>query len=179
MDSDDGPGQQLRARLGYLLKHAFFQLEHLHDTHLAQSAVNVRELSVLLLLDGREPESQQQAASRLGIDRTTMVGLLDGLEGKGLVARLPDMADRRRNVVALTDAGKAALKDAKIASDRAERELLADLSAKEARQLRALLVRVIAPSSSQASAHLVSTERGPRIVSNARRRSPSDRLGST
>ena len=38
---------------------------------------------MLLFLDGREPESQQQAAARLGIDRTTMVGLLDSLEGKG------------------------------------------------------------------------------------------------
>ena len=89
MDNDDGPGP-LRARLGYLLKHAFFELEELHTVHLARCAVNVRELSVLLLLDGREPESQQQAAGRLGVDRTTMVGLLDGLEGKGLLARQTD-----------------------------------------------------------------------------------------
>ncbi|WP_027860058.1 MarR family winged helix-turn-helix transcriptional regulator [Marmoricola sp. URHB0036] len=150
MDSDDGPGPQLRARLGYLLKHAFFELEELHSVHLARGAVNVRELSVLLLLDGREPESQQQAAGRLGVDRTTMVGLLDGLEGKGLLSRQPDPADRRRNVVVLTSAGRRALKDAKAASDRAERELLADLSSTEARQLRALLARIVASSSSPA-----------------------------
>jgi DNA-binding MarR family transcriptional regulator len=79
-----------------------------------------------------------------------MVGLLDGLEGKGLLARQPDPADRRRNVVVLTNAGRRALKEAKAASDRAERELLADLSATEARQLRALLTRVVASSSSPA-----------------------------
>ena len=150
MDSDDGPGPQLRTRLGYLLKHAFFELEELHTVHLARCAVNVRELSVLLLLDGREPESQQQAAGRLGIDRTTMVALLDGLEGRGLLARHPDPADRRRNVVALTNAGRRALKDARAASDRAERELLAKLSSTEARQLRALLSRVVPSSSSPA-----------------------------
>src|SRR4051794_25184092 len=115
MRSDEGPGPHLRTRLGYLLKHAFFELEDLHGVHLADCAVNVRELSVLLLLDGREPESQQEAATRLGVDRTTMVGLLDGLEGKGLVVRLPDPADRRRNVVALTDAGRTALEGAKAA----------------------------------------------------------------
>ena len=71
--------------------------------------MNARELAVLLLLDGREPESQQQAAGRLGVDRTTMVGLLDGLEGKGLVARHADAGDRRRNVVGLTDAGQRTL----------------------------------------------------------------------
>ena len=143
MDSADGPGPQLGARLGYLLKHAFFRLEDLHGVYMASAPVNVRELSVLLLLDGREPESQQQAANRLGVDRTTMVGLLDSLEGKGLLARLPDPADRRRNVVALTDAGRTALREATTASDRAERELLADLSPAEARQLRDILIRIL------------------------------------
>lgn len=142
MDDDHGPGPQLGSRLGYQLKHAFFALEELHAEHLADSLVNVRELSVLLLLDGREPESQQQAAERLGVDRTTMVGLLDSLEDKGLVARQPDPADRRRNVVALTAAGRKALKQAKAASDAAERRLLADLSPAEAKQLRNLLSRL-------------------------------------
>lgn len=142
MDDEQGPGPQLSARLGYQLKHAFFALEELHAEHLADGPVNVRELSVLLLLDAREPESQQQAAERLGVDRTTMVGLLDGLEDKGLVARQPDPADRRRNVVALTAAGRKALKKAKAASDEAERALLADLSPTEAKQLRDLLSRL-------------------------------------
>ena len=139
---DDGPGPQLRARLGYLLKHAFLQLEDLHAEHLAPHAVNVRELGVLLLLDGREPESQQQVAGRLGVDRTTMVALLDGLERKSLLARQPDPADRRRNVVVLTDVGRRALREATAASDEAERQLLADLSPAEAAQLRVLLARV-------------------------------------
>ena len=143
MDNADGPGSQVRARLGYLLKHAFFRLEDLHGVHMASGPVNVRELSVLLLLDSREPESQQQAANRLGVDRTTMVGLLDGLEGKGLLSRLPDPADRRRNVVVLTDAGRTALREARAASDRAERELLAGLSPTEARQLRDMLLRIL------------------------------------
>ena len=140
---DDGPGPQLRARLGYLLKHAFFQLEELHAVHMDATGVNVREFTVLLLLSSRGPESQQQAARRLGVDRTTMVGLLDSLEGKGLVARQPDPADRRRNVVVLTDAGRKTLKDARAASDRAERKLLADLSAAESDQLRELLARIV------------------------------------
>src|SRR5690349_13866211 len=145
MDGTEGPGPALRARLGYQLKHAFFRLEDLHVDHLADAPVDVRELSVLLLLDGGEPGSQQQAAERLGVDRTTMVGLLDSLEGKGLVERRPDPADRRRNVVVLTDPGRKALKGAKAASDKAERELLAALSPAEAGQLRDLLSRVVDP----------------------------------
>ena len=150
VDSDDGLGPQLRARLGYLLKHAFLELQEIYSGHLAHCAVNVRELSVLLLLEGREPQSQQQAAAGLGVDRTTMVGLLDGLEDKGLLTRQPDPVDRRRNVLVLTTAGRRAMKDAKAASDRAERELLASLSSVEADQLRALLARIVTPSHSPA-----------------------------
>ena len=97
---------------------------------------------LLLFLDGREPESQRQAALRLGVDRTTMVGLLDTLEGKDLVIRRPHTEDRRRNVVDLTPAGRTILKRAIRASDRAEQQLLADLNDLEAAQLRSLLGRV-------------------------------------
>jgi DNA-binding MarR family transcriptional regulator len=108
----------------------------------APAGVSARELAVLLLLDAREPESQQQAAQRLGVDRTTMVALLDALEGNGLVARRPDAADRRRNVVELTQHGRATLRRATRASDEAARRLLEVLDEDEATQLRDLLTRV-------------------------------------
>jgi len=142
MAREDDLGPRLSARLTYRLKRALVNLETLHEQHLAPSGVNTRELAVLQFLDGREPESQQQAAARLGIDRTTMVGLLDSLEGKDLVARRPDTEDRRRNVVVLTDAGQEKLQEATQASDTAEQELLAPLDERQAAQFRALLERV-------------------------------------
>jgi DNA-binding MarR family transcriptional regulator len=135
-------GPRLSGRLTYLLKRALVDLEALHEQHLEPSGITARELTVLLFLDGREPESQQQAAAHLGVDRTTMVGLLDALEGKGLVARRSDTEDRRRNVVVLTDAGRKTLRKALRASDAAERQLLAELDEREAAQLRELLRRV-------------------------------------
>jgi DNA-binding MarR family transcriptional regulator len=139
---EDQLGPLLSGRLIYRLKRALLELEALHERHLEPFGITSRELGVLLLFEGREPESQQQAAARLGIDRTSMVGVLDALERKGLVARRPDPSDRRRNVVVLTDAGQAKLSEATAASDAAERELLAPLSEPEAAQLRALLTRV-------------------------------------
>jgi DNA-binding MarR family transcriptional regulator len=135
-------GPRLSARLTYLLKRALVSLEDLHAEHLAPVGVNGRELAVLLLLDGRDPESQQQAARRLGVDRTTMVTLLDGLEAKGLVARHADAGDRRRNVLELTEDGQTALVRAVRASDEAERQLLAELDDAESAQLRTLLTRL-------------------------------------
>jgi DNA-binding MarR family transcriptional regulator len=135
-------GPKLRGRLTYLLKYAFLELERLHEAHLEPYGINARELAVLLLLADREPESQQQAAQRLGVDRTTMVGLLDAVEAKGLVVRRPDPTDRRRNVVELTDRGRATLGHATRASDEAEQELLADLSKADAARLRETLARL-------------------------------------
>lgn len=147
---------RLSARLTYLLKRALADLEGLHAVHLAPVGVSGRELGVLLLLQGSEATSQQQAAGRLGVDRTTMVGVIDALEAKGLVARRPDAGDRRRNVLELTEDGQAALELAVSASDVAERQLLARLDDAESAQLRTLLTRLARdrpePDRSQGSA---------------------------
>ncbi len=144
MTTEADVGPQLRRRLTYLLKHAFLDLEELHREQLDPLGVTGREFGVLLLLDAHEPESQQQAAARLQVDRTTMVALLDGLEARGLVARHADHEDRRRNVVTVTDAGRRTLRKALQASDNAERQLLDGLDDAEQTQLRALLTRIAA-----------------------------------
>lgn len=146
MGDERDVGPAVRRRLIYQLKHSLLRLEELHAAHLEGSGVTARELGALLLLADREPESQQQAALRLGVDRTSMVALLDGLEAKAFVVRRPDPADRRRNVVELTDAGRATLEVATRASDEAERELLADLGTSDAALLRTLLGRLVSGS---------------------------------
>src|SRR5690242_10843175 len=108
---------ELTGRLGYLLKHAQLRLAELNAEALGPHGITGRELAVLIVLGGGEPASQQQAAVRLGIDRTTMVSFVDTLEGKGLVARRADPDDRRRNVVVLTPQGRDVLRRASRASD--------------------------------------------------------------
>jgi DNA-binding MarR family transcriptional regulator len=130
-------------RLGYLLKHAQLRMAELTAAALAPFVINGRELAVLLVLSDGQPASQQQAAQRLAIDRTTMVAMLDTLEGKGLVSRHPDADDRRRNVVELTDAGQDILQRAVVASDDAERALLTPLSPQAAQQLRNSLQAIV------------------------------------
>lgn len=137
---DPSPG--LSTRLIYLFKRALADLEDLHAEHLAPVGVSGRELGVLLLLDDPGATSQQQVAARFGVDRTTMVGLVDALEGKGLLARRPDAGDRRRNVLELTEKGSTTLTQAVRASDDAERQLLAELDDGESAQLRTLLGRL-------------------------------------
>jgi DNA-binding MarR family transcriptional regulator len=140
-----GPLPALEARLGYLLKHARERLGELTAEVLAPFGVTGRQVAVLIAIDDRVPLSQQEVARRLGVDRTTMVDLIDELENKGLVQRRQDPADRRRNVVALTPAGTATLAGASRATREAERRFLGSLAAPQAAAFREALRAVAFP----------------------------------
>jgi len=139
------PVPALALRMGYLLKHAQLRMAELNAAALAPFGITGRQLAVLLAIDSQAPLSQQEAAGRLGVDRTTMVALIDELEGKQLVQRRQDPADRRKNVVALTPAGRATLAEAGKASDEAERRLLAPLTGDQAAQVREALRMIAFP----------------------------------
>ena len=129
--------------LVYLLKHATARLHGLADAALEPLGIDGKELGVLRLLVGREPTSQLEVARLLGVDRTTMVALLDGLEAKGVVTRRQDPTDRRRNVVELTHVGLALYERADAAYAAAEKEFLSPASATDARALRQVLRAVV------------------------------------
>ncbi|HUB38248.1 MAG TPA: MarR family winged helix-turn-helix transcriptional regulator [Streptosporangiaceae bacterium] len=141
-----GLSDALGSRLGYLLKHAQQRLVQAAGPVMAQFGIDGRELAVLTVLAADYPLSQHQAAERLGVDRTTMVALVDELEGKGLVERHRSLEDRRKNIVQLTDAGQHCLDRAGRARDEVEREFLAPLGDKLGQQfVRALQILVGVP----------------------------------
>jgi DNA-binding MarR family transcriptional regulator len=75
----------------------------------------------------------------------TMTNRIDRLTERGLVDRSPDPSDRRGVLVGLTVAGKRAVDGAfETLLDR-ERDLLAELSDTERRDLAALLKRLMGP----------------------------------
>jgi DNA-binding MarR family transcriptional regulator len=133
------PHPLMARRLGYLLKHAQLRLSELTASALAPFGINGREAAVLLAIDDRDPLSQGDVARQMGIDRTTMVALIDELQQKGLVQRRPDSGDRRKNVVELTDAGRDTLRQASRAAEEAEQLFLTPLSADETAMLREAL----------------------------------------
>jgi DNA-binding MarR family transcriptional regulator len=144
-----GPLPVLADRLGYLLKHAQLRLAELSGSALAPFGVSGRECAVLIAIDQQAPQSQQEVARRMGVDRTTMVALIDDLEGKGLVERRPDPDDRRKNVVALTGVGRTTLRQATAATREAERRFLASLSDDESAILRKALQAIAFPESGE------------------------------
>jgi DNA-binding MarR family transcriptional regulator len=136
-----GPSEALASRLGYLLKHAQQRLLHAAQPVMAEYGIDGRELAVLTVLAADYPLSQHEAAGRLGVDRTTMVALVDELEAKGLVERHRSPHDRRKNIVQLTESGEHCLDGAGRARDEVERDFLAPLGDELRNQfLRALQI---------------------------------------
>jgi len=150
MSIDSGPGPVVSRRLGYLLKHAAMRMDKLSNEALAPYGIDARELGILLVIASHEPGSQQQAAQRLGIDRTSMVARIDELEDKGLVSRHPHAEDRRRNVVELTSAGRRTVRRATDATEHAEAMMLASLTPTEGQRLREALQAIVAAPASNA-----------------------------
>src|SRR5262245_33977093 len=105
MSTEQSSTADPREVLGYLLKHATAKLAAATDAALEPLGIDGKDYGALRVLAHREATSQLEVAQTLGIDRTTMVALLDVLERKGIVTRRPDPADRRRNVVELTEKG--------------------------------------------------------------------------
>ena len=125
--------------LGYLLKHAHLALEGYTDAALARFGITSRDLGALRVIAGGEAKSQQDVAGILGVDRTSMVALLDALEQAGIVARRPSEQDRRRNVIELTKRGREIVVQAEQSSLAVEKEFIGILGDDGASDLRRAL----------------------------------------
>jgi DNA-binding MarR family transcriptional regulator len=130
-------------RLGYLLKHVQLGFAEVSAQVLQRVGVSGRQAAVLALVADGEPRSQNELALVLGIDRTTMVAILDELETAGQLTRRAHDQDRRRNVVALTPKGERVLHDAEAARADAEARFLSPLTPGQRDAFVATLRRLI------------------------------------
>jgi DNA-binding MarR family transcriptional regulator len=101
-----------------------------------------RHYGILANLARNDGQSQQQLADAIGIHRNAMVGLVDDLEGRGLVERRRHPSDRRAYALHLTATARDLLPRAAAAAEVLHDELLATLDDEEREQLMSLLGRV-------------------------------------
>ena len=128
---------------GYLLLKAGTHFHTIIDEALAALDLTGRQFLVLTFAGGRDALSQSELSTRLNLDPTIVVGLIDGLEARGAIRRERDPADRRRSLLELTAAGRRLHTKAASAVETAEREFLGPLSAGDRKDLRRLLLEVM------------------------------------
>jgi DNA-binding MarR family transcriptional regulator len=130
-------------RLGFLLGRAHLAHRAVAQRALASAGLGVKAFGALSVLADEGPLSQQRLGERQGVDRTTMVAVIDELQRRDLVERHRDPDDRRAYSLAVTAAGRQVLRQASEAETRAEDEFLAPITAAERRQLKQILQRLI------------------------------------
>lgn len=129
-------------RPGALITIAARTGQELARRRLSPLGLSVQLCGVMNLL-GEGPLSQQELGEQLGIDRTTVVELIDDLEKQGVVERRRNPADRRSYALHLTAKGRTVQKRAARAFDAAVDEFFGPLSAAERKSLADMLTRVI------------------------------------
>jgi len=87
--------------------------------------------------------SQDTVAAELMLDKTTVAKALGGMESRGLIFRAPDPKNRRRNLLRITDAGRAAVGGSVHVYDQWFQSVLACLSAPEQRQLDGIMQKLV------------------------------------
>ncbi|WP_245924025.1 MarR family winged helix-turn-helix transcriptional regulator [Paractinoplanes atraurantiacus] len=103
--------------------------------------------AVLAALDESGPASQAELSRATGIYRSDIVAVVNELADRALVERSPDPADRRRNVVTLTAAGRRKLVKLDLLLRSVQDEVFAELTRAERDQLVTLLAKVGGPDS--------------------------------
>jgi MarR family transcriptional regulator, lower aerobic nicotinate degradation pathway regulator len=107
-----------------------------------------QEFAVLHQLADGESLSQRGLGRSLRIHPSNLVAVLDRLHSAGLVTREADPTDRRRQLLAISAAGRSLLVEAEVAVAVVESDLFEPLSAAERARLEGILGRLAAHSCS-------------------------------
>lgn len=125
---------------------------HLRRTQLAVFADFERSMSGIDLTPGQfgvlariaaNPGLTQSALGRaVGLERSTVVAVIDKLERRKLVVRGEAEGDRRANALVLSDEGQKLFREATRRVRMHERRIARNLTAAEAKSLAALLAKM-------------------------------------
>jgi DNA-binding MarR family transcriptional regulator len=117
-----------------------------YDKRLEGLDLNLSEAILLAFVDSvAQPSSslsQVDLAKQMGVGRAAMGSVIDTLESRGWVERLPNPQDRRVWLIAITKAGKQVAKEIAKIDERLRTELREGITRKERRELTRLLNRL-------------------------------------
>jgi DNA-binding MarR family transcriptional regulator len=108
----------------------------------AQAGLRPVHYRTMAALDEHGDLSQAELGRHLGLDRKDVAVTVDFLSGRDLVSRSPDPTDARRKIVTLTKAGRVLLPQLDRTLAEVQRQVLAPLSAREAKDLLRLLAKL-------------------------------------
>lgn len=107
------------------------------------SEITSVQFGVLDWLAARPGLGQRDLCELLDLDRSTIADVVARLVRRGLVTRVRDEEDRRRNVLTLTEVGSSELAALLAKIDEVDKRLTSQLDAADVETLRKLLLTVV------------------------------------
>jgi DNA-binding MarR family transcriptional regulator len=156
----------LAVHTGYLLRLGFLRAGQWAEVVMPEG-MSPKYYGVLTTLSELGPQSQQDLAGALHVNRTMMVELIDAMESKGLVERHRDPSDRRCYALLITPAGKRAIATLKEATARGESGLTQGLTENEYSRIRELLRRIVIAGEERQTIPAALNERTGYLISAA------------
>jgi DNA-binding MarR family transcriptional regulator len=114
------------------------------DRELSTFDISAPQLFVLSSVANGESESAAGLCKTISYDPGAMTRMIDRLQQKGLVRRVPHPEDRRAMNLELTVAGKALFPQLVAVKDRVQAQFLRGFSEEDAKHLESLLQRMLA-----------------------------------
>lgn len=124
------------------------------ETFASRLEISQKELALLHALATAGPMITKELGGRFGVPVSTMTGLVDRMEKRGLIRRLPNRRDRRSIELEATPAGAMALKEHDLTIELMARAMLEALSDRDQVELIGILRRVRAGLEGGAAAAL-------------------------
>ncbi|MEV3935757.1 MarR family winged helix-turn-helix transcriptional regulator [Glycomyces sp. NPDC049804] len=109
---------------------------------IAPLGLEPKHAGLLALLANGRARSQAEAAAIMGVAPSLLVNFADGLEDLNALTRRRDPADRRRQVLALTEEGTRLLQACNRIADGIDADLTADLAPADTAALRRALPKM-------------------------------------
>ncbi len=130
--------------IGLRLNQAARAVERAFDEALAEAGGTLPVWLVLLNLKIRKPTNQRQLAEAVGVREATLTHHLNTMDTRGLITRTRDAANRRVQVVTLTEAGEEAFLRLRTAAMAFDARLRTGLTDTDLATLSTLLSRLAA-----------------------------------
>ena len=128
--------------IGYHLRRAQITVFNDFVKMMSEMQITPGQFGVALLIGANPGLTQSALARAVGIERSTMVAVIDALEARGLVERRPSPVDRRSYALVLSEQGNDLIAKIKPMVADHEDRIAANLSHEERAQLISLLAKI-------------------------------------
>lgn len=148
----DAPLDQSRllGLVGYNCRRAYIPILSLFLARLEPLRLRPVDFSVLVLIAANEQVTQKRLSRALNVSPPNLAVLLDKLQARKLITRVPNPLDRRSQILHLTDHGRAVTGQAETIVSDLELQATAALDDHERELLMKLLQRIFRPPSAAA-----------------------------